>query len=222
MSANFISSFVHIKNKQVFLNGSLFFQDDASNDFAQFIRSLYSKLAMSYPKFYKMDDLSKLSLLGAELLLPNASRDYAPEEQSIILNNRSASLDTDYKHQKGVDEGLVSPAIFVYTLPNICIGEIAIKHKIMGENSFIVSEQIDIPNLYNYAEILHRTNKTKFSLCGWVELFQEDYELFFYIVEQNSELAVSQLEKLPIFASLKVQHGTIIHEPNNIELIYNL
>jgi hypothetical protein len=36
--------------------------------FTAFIKDLYKKEAVSYPKFYKMDNLSKLGFLAAELL----------------------------------------------------------------------------------------------------------------------------------------------------------
>ncbi len=221
MSVTYITSFVHIKNHQVYLNGDLLFEDEKSNDFATFIRNIYKLSEMNYAKFYKMDDLSKLALVGAEFLLSKKAIHYLPNEKSIILNNKSASLDTDFKHQKAINEGLASPAIFVYTLPNICIGEMAIKHKIMGENTFLVAEEFDIENIFRITDILHQEGKTKITICGWVEYFQEEYELFLYLVEQNPEIAVSSIKKMPIFASLIQVNQILIHHPNNIKLLYN-
>jgi hypothetical protein len=42
-------------------------------NFATFIKALYKKETISYPKFYKMDNLSKLGFLGAEMLLRDNS-----------------------------------------------------------------------------------------------------------------------------------------------------
>ena len=36
-----------------------------------------------------------------------------------------------------------SPAVFVYTLPNICIGEISIKYKLYSENSFFIFDSLN-------------------------------------------------------------------------------
>ena len=220
MSVTYITSFIHIKNHQVRLNGELLFEDVKSSDFATFIRNVYKKEELNYAKFYKMDDLSKLALIGAEILMKNRDVAYKPEEKSILFNNQSASLDTDNKHQQAINEGIASPAIFVYTLPNICIGEIAIKMKIMGENTFFVSEKFDIETICNTTEILHQEAKTKMSICGWVELYKEEYELFLYLVEQKPQIAVSSIKKLPIFVSLNLNEDSILHQKENIELLY--
>ncbi|MEI6311641.1 MAG: 3-oxoacyl-ACP synthase [Bacteroidota bacterium] len=220
MATTYITSFIRIKNNQVLLNGELYFDTEAQLHFADFIRALYKQTAINYPKFYKMDDLSKLAILGASILLDKLEDSYDANEKSILLSNKSASLDTDYKHQEAVNAGLASPAIFVYTLPNICIGEIAIKYKIMGENAFFVSEQFQPKQLYTSTEILHQESKSLCSICGWVEYFQNDYELFLYTVEQKPQLNVNALKKMPIFTSLLENKGALIHHPKNIELLY--
>ncbi len=61
----------------------------------------------------------------------------ADDETGIILSNANGSLDVDLKYAKTMQAG-ASPALFVYTLPNIVIGEISIRHKIKGENAFFV------------------------------------------------------------------------------------
>ena len=84
-------------------------------------------------KFYKMDNLCKLGYVAAGYLLKDTN--YRPEEIGIILANASASLDTDCRHQAIINkEGdkAASPAVFVYTLPNVVLGEICIRHKNSG------------------------------------------------------------------------------------------
>ena len=76
-------------------------------------------------KFYKMDNLCKLGYVAAGYLLKDTN--YRPKEIGIILANASSSLDTDCKHQAIINkEGdkAASPAVFVYTLPNVVLGEI--------------------------------------------------------------------------------------------------
>lgn len=60
------------------------------------------------------------------------------------MANRSASLDSDRRHQAIIDAGDgcgASPAVFVYTLPNIMLGQVAIKHGLKGESTFCVPGQ---------------------------------------------------------------------------------
>ena len=47
-------------------------------------------------------------------------------KQDLVLSNANASLDVDLKYAKTMQTG-ASPALFVYTLPNIVIGEISIR-----------------------------------------------------------------------------------------------
>ncbi|MCK7560110.1 hypothetical protein MKQ70_36410 [Chitinophaga sedimenti] len=102
-----------------------------------FLRSLYDRFAGQYQKFHKMDLLSKLGWLSTEVLLQDISlSQYAPEDIALVFANRSASLDTDERYYETVSD-IASPALFVYTLPNIVIGEISIRHKLKGENAFL-------------------------------------------------------------------------------------
>jgi hypothetical protein len=47
-------------------------------DFAEFSKKAYHHLGLSYPKFFKMDNLSKLAFLGAELLLKASTMTVIP------------------------------------------------------------------------------------------------------------------------------------------------
>src|ERR1700754_4127986 len=86
--------------------------------------SLYRSLKLDYPKFYKMDQLSKLGWLASEVLLKDNPilGTMQPEDIGIVLTNANSSLDTDIKYLDTVAD-IASPAVFVYTLPNIMIGE---------------------------------------------------------------------------------------------------
>jgi len=107
---------------------------------------LYRRFVGDYPKFFKMDTLCRLGFLAAELLLKQATNedqrlttnDQRPS--AIILANRSASIKNDTDYLATISEGnyYPSPALFVYTLPNIVTGEIAIRHHIQGETSFYI------------------------------------------------------------------------------------
>ena len=98
---------------------------------------LYRRYANDYPKFFKMDTLSRLGFIAAEILLQSE-----PAE-AVIIANRSASIknDTDYLATITGENYYPSPAIFVYTLPNIVTGEVAIRHHLHGETSFYILER---------------------------------------------------------------------------------
>src|SRR5690606_27760059 len=110
-------------------NGHLTHSKTTLNDF-------YKSLEIEYPKFYKMDILSKKGFLLCEYLLKDLAFD--PKRTSIFLWNENSSLASDRKHSENILAEIDNPANFVYTLPNISIGEIAIRHKITGETGFFV------------------------------------------------------------------------------------
>ncbi|MDR0892938.1 MAG: beta-ACP synthase [Mediterranea sp.] len=149
---------------------------ESDQDFHTFIRTAYKEQGGSNPKFYKMDDLCKLGYVAAEQLLQGLS--FPPEKIGILLANASASLDTDSKQQALISqEGdhAASPALFVYTLPNVVLGEICIRHKIQGENTFFVSREYDERQMDEYARIVMAKQKLSCCIVGWCELYKEHY-----------------------------------------------
>ncbi|WP_205692140.1 3-oxoacyl-ACP synthase [Cellulophaga sp. Z1A5H] len=197
-SEYYISSFCNIKNNMISLNGSKVYSDDNS-EFSKFIKAAYKSLETNYPKFFKMDDLSKLAFLAADILLKGENLNLEEENDiAIVFSNKASSLDTDRKHQKSIEnkkDYYPSPAIFVYTLPNICIGEISIKYKLLSENSFFIFDKFNAQHLLDYTNSLLSAQKTEKVLCGWVELEENKYEAYLYLVSKT---------------------GTITHDKQNI------
>lgn len=133
-----------------------------------------------------MDTLSKLAFIGSEIIFEQFSE--GKESTALIFSNKSASLDTDIKHQKSIEDPtnmFASPSVFVYTLPNIGMGEVAIRHKLQTENAFFVSSQLQSELLHTYAESLLETKNCKQVLCAWVEVFENSYDGFFYLVSED-------------------------------------
>lgn len=157
--------------------------DPSETDFAPFIREAYKHLGENNMKFYKMDDLCKLGYIAAGYLLKDTN--FKPEEIGIILANASSSLDTDCKHQSIISkdgDSAASPAVFVYTLPNVVLGEICIRHKIQGENTFFISRQYDPASMEEYARIVMAKGKLKTCIIGWCELLQGHYQAEFKLL----------------------------------------
>src|SRR5688572_4494681 len=119
---NYIHSFCTIQKNQIFLNGEIVFSTE-HDLFTAFSKKAYQHFEINYPKFFKMDNLSKLAFLAAELLLKDNKKGGEENNTALVFANKSSSLDTDVKHQNSiadVDNYYPSPAVFVYTLPNIC------------------------------------------------------------------------------------------------------
>ena len=174
-----------IRGDRVFRNGRLVWESPRAA-LPEFLLSVYQHFGFQYPKFYKMDHLSKLGWLSAELLLRDGfeAADYRPEEVAVVLSNAHSSLDTDYKYFSTIGS-IPSPAIFVYTLPNIVIGEICIRHKFKGENAFFIFETFDAGFLETYVGDLLRTGNARACICGWVDVLGEDYSAALFLIERK-------------------------------------
>lgn len=169
-----------IEHSKITINGDIIFESQ-NETFQEFAKDAYKSMNLSYPKFHKMDSLSKLAFLSAEMLL----KDEDHSRTALVFANKSSSLDTDFKYQESINSQenyFPSPAVFVYTLPNICVGEISIKHKIQTENAFFVLDEFDEEFLNDYSEQILRSGKADKVLCGWVELYQENYKAFVYLL----------------------------------------
>lgn len=192
-----ISAWSKIEDGNMIVDGQTITEFD--NGLNASSKQIYQALGVNYPKFFKMDPLSKLAFLAAEPLLKN----HSGENVALLLSNRSASLDTDVKHQESIADKanyFPSPAVFVYTLPNICLGEISIRHQLKTENSFFIFDAFNAAFLARYAQVLLDTGKADQVLCGWVELLGDDYQAFAYLVSKN---------------------GDIEHDEKNIQTLYD-
>ena len=174
---------IYIENSAVRINDAVdFIQDEKA--FKPFAKKVYRHYDMDYPKFYKMSPLSKLGFLASELLLKDVDLSGIDREKvSIIMANSSSSLHTDAIYQESI-ESKPSPAIFVYTLPSILIGEICIRNGFKGEGIFFIREHFDKGFIFECAENLLRSTQTDMSLVGWVEMDMEgSYLADLYLVK---------------------------------------
>ena len=155
--------------------------DKAGGDIDWLLRA-YKYFGFDYPKFYRMDNLSRLGWLASEVLLKDGfQKQYRPEDVGIILANGSSSLDTDIKYFEST-KTIASPALFVYTLPNIVMGEISIRHHLKGENALFVSEQFEPEFIQEYVQDLFHQGAVEMCICGWLEYFHNNIEASLYLV----------------------------------------
>jgi len=166
-----------IEDEKIILDGEEVFHSSGSGDFHLFIREAFKYSEDGNMKFYKMDNLCKLGYVAASLLLKE--EEPSAGNTAIVISNSSSSLDTDLKHQKNIEDGGdsgASPAIFVYTLPNIVAGEICIKYGIKGENTFFVTKEFSPELLERHIlSIAKYTGAIRF-IYGWCEYSENNYK----------------------------------------------
>lgn len=152
-----------------------------------FLTHLYKEYVADYPKFYKMDQLSRLGFIASEILLQTEGerRFTACDNRAIILFNQSSSKVTDahYLHSIADKQAFFpSPALFVYTLPNIVTGEIAIRNQYHGETAMYLLPTADSPLQDQVVKATFTDRTTNSMVTGWINYDSPDsYVAHLYI-----------------------------------------
>ena len=178
--------------KGVYLNGKVLFNTRGEENP---LKSAYQQLNVDYPKFYKMDVLSKMAFIGTEILLPSFPKELDQENGlQLIFANSLASQNTDNLFVESYQQlNKPSPSLFVYTLPNIVTGELCIRHKWYGENCFFVEEAFDPAHFSEWSQIaLNKGNNS--CLCAWVEAKTNGEQECFLFLLTNSENEAHSIE----------------------------
>lgn len=139
------------------------------------LTTLYKQMIGNYPKFYKMDGLSRLGFVASEILL-NAEKGDMDKERAIIFFNHSSSIASDRNYKESINDKnnyFPSPSIFVYTLPNIVTGEIAIRNHFHGETSFFILPDKDERMMEEILQASCRDDQSKSFLTGWIDYEDE-------------------------------------------------
>lgn len=198
-----VTSYILLRNNQIVFDGEVVFEkpDVAAVDF---LNIAYQHFQISYPKFFKMDSLCQTGFIAAQLLLRShpVNPNLLPEDTGIIVSNANSSLDTDIKYEESIKTN-PSPALFVYTLPNILIGELSIRHKIKGESACFVFDIFDAQFQTEYVNTLFEAGKVKLCLSGWADFYDGKGEAFFYLAEINNYT------------------DSVKHNADNIQQLYN-
>ena len=188
-----LEAYCHINNKEISLNGEVLSKSGGSEDW---FKTLYQNLNIDYPKFHKMDDLAKMAFLSSEYIKSKVKFDQCGDDEiSLIFANSHSSHNTDLKFIESFQNGNPSPSLFVYTLPNILTGELAIRNKWYGENIFFILQKFDEQFFIEQIK-LYFSKGSKMCLCGWVEAINDSKECFlFAVTNEEGNLAPEQLLK---------------------------
>ncbi len=181
----YITSSCTISDGIVNKNGVILFKSD-DTDVPAFLLSVYQHFNLHYPKFYKMDNLSKLGWLASEILLKEDFKPhlYEPEQVGIVLANANSSLDDDIKYYASVKD-VASPSLFVYTLPNIVIGEICIRNNFKSEHALFVQQKFDAGFIESQVNYLLDNELLEACICGWVDVLEQDYKAVLFLIEKE-------------------------------------
>jgi hypothetical protein len=184
-----ITAYCHLNEDYCSVNGAILARRDiASPD--SWLKQLYKEQEFAYPKFHKMDTLSQAGIITTELIKRANSRivtGFQDDEIALLFANKSSSSETDLRFRASYEQnGAPSPALFVYTLPNIVLGEIAILNKWYGENMFVVLPKFAPDFFVSYSAILI-SKGSKGVLGGWLDVSEGRTNAFVFFVEDNAQ-----------------------------------
>ena len=141
------------------------------------VTEIYRKHIGNYPKFHKMDVLSRVAFIATELLLRDnpecnsvlSEQDYPP---AVILFNRTSSVVADRLYMETIADAAnyyPGPSLFVHTLPNISTGEIALRHAIHGETSFYILPRCDETLMQSVISASLLDSGATSVIAGWID-----------------------------------------------------
>lgn len=192
--------FVVLNQGYVSVNGRVLEHEASGN---ALLTELYRNHIADWPKFFKMDTLSKAGFVASELLIKElgehrlGSEEFA-QGRAIVLFGATASLCADRNYQETIqdkDNYYPSPALFVYTLPNIVTGEIAIRNHWRGETSFYVTEAPDAAQMAFHLACAFQDQVTDSILAGWVDSSRnDDFQAFMTVVRREDAADTGWIE----------------------------
>lgn len=174
---------VHLTENNVTVDGS---HVDVTSHGKSMLTELYKKYVGNYPKFYKMDIQSRLGLIATELLLSAEDKDLSDSDKkrfdersdrAIMLVGHSGCWVADENYLQSIcnaDEYYPSPERFVYTLPNIVTGEIAIRNHYHGETGFYLLHSKDNRMTQDIILTAFEDPSMKSVVGGWIECESEN------------------------------------------------
>lgn len=153
-------------------------------DTKEFLSGLYQVYGLNYPKFFKMDLLSKAGLLAAETLFRVHPAD---EQTALVFANAASSLETDRLFRQTIqeEEFFPSPSVFVYTLPNIVLGEVCIRHHLYGEQIFFISPKLNAERLAHHSHILLAQGSNQV-IGAWLACERDTCDVFAFLARPDA------------------------------------
>ena len=165
---------VRITQDEIVVDGNRL---DVKSHGKEMLTEVYKTKIGNYPKFYKMDMLSRLAFVASELLIVcDEENDDHNNDRAVVLFNHSSSIIADRQYVKSIeiDDFFPSPAAFVYTLPNITTGEIALRNGYHGETSFYILVERNEKLMQRVIKSTFIDRDIKSVIGGWIDCPSED------------------------------------------------
>lgn len=165
---------VRITQDEIVVDGNRL---DVKSHGKEMLTEVYKTKIGNYPKFYKMDMLSRLAFVASELLIGcDEENDDHSNDRAVVLFNHSSSIIADRQYVKSIeiDDFFPSPAAFVYTLPNITTGEIALRNGYHGETSFYILVERNEKLMQRVIKSTFIDRDIKSVIGGWIDCPSED------------------------------------------------
>jgi 3-oxoacyl-(acyl-carrier-protein) synthase len=98
-----------------------------------------------FPEFRRLDPLSRFCCLAVEAVAPADHLDRSTRERTaLVLATTLGCLESDERFQRGLVASTIEPAVFPYTLPSTCLGDLAIRHGLMGPTLCLATGERDV------------------------------------------------------------------------------
>lgn len=171
---------VHITPTEASMDGKTLLTAANGSTGKAFVTEIYKQLIGNYPRFYKMDLLCRLGFVASELLLKAEGTDpySTPESRAVALIGHSGSICADRNYLQSFvnpNDYYPSPERFVYTLPNIVTGEIAIRNHYHGETAFYMLPWRDNDIIRQLLCSTLADQATKSIIGGWLNCDDEEH-----------------------------------------------
>lgn len=141
------------------------------------ITEIFKKYLADGSRFFKMDLYSRLAYAATGLLAKDALEGSDPEDRALLFFTQNGSVLADRKHLStfsNPEEFFPSPAVFINTLPNVVLGEIAVKNGIKGETTLVLLPHRDEAAMNRIIDATVSATRPSVMICGWVDCDAED------------------------------------------------
>lgn len=133
------------------------------------LTQIYRQEVGDYPKFFKMDVLSRVGFILTERMVGQDTNRFQPrEDRAVLVFSREGCVANDRNYVATMKD-FPSPSLFVYTLPNIVAGEIAIRNKYAGETSAFVLEEYNEKAIFELVRQAFQDPVTQSAIVIWAD-----------------------------------------------------
>jgi len=165
---------LHIQPDKVILNGEA---ESYESTGSALVSEIFKKKLLDGSRFFKMDIFSRLAYVATGLLAKDALAGYAPEDIALFIFTQNGSVLADRKHLStfsNPEDFYPSPAIFINTLPNVVLGEIAVMNTIKGETTLVMLPYRDDALIDRIVKASLSSTRPSVMIYGWVDCEAEN------------------------------------------------